>query len=176
MEKEYERLKYESMQFEKDKNHEILQLNNDIKDLAKKLEDRQNERNNLQSTVEASNNDASSKNLNLGRILMAIDNLYNRCLDGTQRIRHDFEDNRAEKGKADQKEKKGDKKDKKGTKEKFEKKDQTTEDDEDNYEAKSKLAAAKLKSIALYMNDFKKIIDACKAEMANKPKEVTKKQ
>lgn len=78
MEKEYERLKYESMQYEKEKNHEILQLNNDIKDLTKKLEEKTNERNSLQSVVEASNNDASSKNLNLGRILMAIDNLYNR--------------------------------------------------------------------------------------------------
>jgi hypothetical protein len=47
MEKEYERLKIESMQYEKEKNHEILQLNNDIKDLTKKLEEKTNERNTL---------------------------------------------------------------------------------------------------------------------------------
>jgi cell division protein FtsL len=33
MEKEYEKLKYESAQYEKEKNQEILQLNNEIKDL-----------------------------------------------------------------------------------------------------------------------------------------------
>lgn len=38
MEKEYEKIKYESNQFEKEQNQEILQLNNDIKELTKKLE------------------------------------------------------------------------------------------------------------------------------------------
>jgi predicted RNase H-like nuclease (RuvC/YqgF family) len=45
MEKEFEKLKYESTQYEKEKNHEILQLNNDIKDLQKKLEEKGAERN-----------------------------------------------------------------------------------------------------------------------------------
>jgi len=47
MEQDYEKLKVESTQYEKDKNHEILQLNNDIKDLTKKLEDKTNELNNM---------------------------------------------------------------------------------------------------------------------------------
>ena len=38
MENEYERLKMESSQFEKERNNKILQLSNDIKDLAKKKE------------------------------------------------------------------------------------------------------------------------------------------
>lgn len=38
MEEELERLKIECANFEKDKNHEILQLNNEIKELQKNLE------------------------------------------------------------------------------------------------------------------------------------------
>ena len=47
MEQEYERLKQESTLFEKERNHEILQISNDIKDLTKKREEKTNERNNL---------------------------------------------------------------------------------------------------------------------------------
>lgn len=74
-EKEYEKLKYESTQYEKEKNQEILQLNNDIKELAKKYEEKQMERSNFQSIVEQSNKDTTMSNLTLGRILSAIDNL-----------------------------------------------------------------------------------------------------
>lgn len=45
MEKEYEKLKYESAQYEKEKNQEILQLNNEIKDLQKKMEEKSSEKN-----------------------------------------------------------------------------------------------------------------------------------
>lgn len=38
MEKEYERLKYESTNYEKEKNFEIMKLNNEVKDLTKTLE------------------------------------------------------------------------------------------------------------------------------------------
>lgn len=98
LEQEFEKLKIECTTFEKEKNHEILQLNNEIKDLQKLLEvfllcyfcffvktclnhkkEKQKERNDLQASVEDSTKDASSKNLNLGRIILAIDNLYNKC-------------------------------------------------------------------------------------------------
>ena len=38
LEQDFEKLKIECSSFEKDKNHEILQLNNEIKDLQKILE------------------------------------------------------------------------------------------------------------------------------------------
>jgi len=45
---------------------------------------------------------------------MAIDNLYNRCVEGTQKIKHDFEENKADKQNKDEKKPKVDKeKDKK---------------------------------------------------------------
>ncbi len=40
---------------------------------------------------------------------MAIDNLYNRCLEGTQKIKHDFEENRTDKIAKDDKKAKLDK-------------------------------------------------------------------
>lgn len=46
----------------------------------------------LYSVVEDSNKKSSDKNLNLGRILMAVDNLYNRCTEGMNKIKFDFED------------------------------------------------------------------------------------
>lgn len=94
MERDYEKLKYESTSYEKDKNHEILQLNNDIKEIQKKLEEKVAERNQLQGVYEASSNDSSNKNLSLGRILMAVENLFTRCYEGTQKMRHDFEESK----------------------------------------------------------------------------------
>lgn len=43
--------------------------------------------------VEESNKKSSDKNLNLGRILMAVDNLYNRCMEGMNKIKSDYEEN-----------------------------------------------------------------------------------
>ncbi|CAD8125800.1 unnamed protein product [Paramecium sonneborni] len=157
MEKEFEKLKYESTQYEKEKNHEILQLNNDIKDLQKKLEEKAAERNQIQSVYEATTNDASSKNLSLGRILMAVDNLFTRCQEGTQRMKQDFE------------EYKQDKQNKEKVKDKITNNKIQNQDlqfnDEDNYELKSQQAAWKLKQIVQFMSDFKKIIDNCKGEL-----------
>ncbi|CAK68257.1 unnamed protein product (macronuclear) [Paramecium tetraurelia] len=157
MEKEYETLKYILTQSEKDKSHEILQFNNDIKELQKKLEEKVAERNQLYQLVEASANEASSKNLSLGRILMAIDNLFNRCQEGTQKIKHELEETKQENNK---------KEDKKVKKEdsKKQQKDEKKEEEEDNYEVKSQQAMQKLKIISLYLNDFKKIIQGCKED------------
>ena len=93
----------------------------------------------LQSLVEDSNKKSSDKNLNLGRILMAVDNLYDRCMEGMNRIKSDFEDYQRVVGdKVNLKEKKTEKKvereKKKGGKDKYD----GNEDVEDNYEEKSK--------------------------------------
>jgi hypothetical protein len=42
--------------------------------------------------VEYTNEQSTKKNLNLGKILMAIDNLYFKCSEGSQRIKHKFEE------------------------------------------------------------------------------------
>ncbi|EGR32008.1 hypothetical protein IMG5_098340 [Ichthyophthirius multifiliis] len=87
-----EQTKHEAMQFYKEKNQEILQYNNDIKDLAKKLEEKNNEKMQLLSVVEESNKKSCAKNLNLARTLMAIDNIYNRCVEGMVKIKQNYED------------------------------------------------------------------------------------
>lgn len=57
--------------------------------MSRKLEDKIAERNDLQSDVEQTNELASKKNLNLGKILMAVDNLFYRCSEGNQRIKYE---------------------------------------------------------------------------------------
>jgi len=43
--------------------------------------------------VEYTNEQSSKKNLNLGKMLMAIDNLYFKCSEGSQRIiKHRYEE------------------------------------------------------------------------------------
>ncbi len=46
------------------------------------VQDLESERNTLLAQVEGSRNETSNKNLTLGRILMAVDNLYDRCNEG----------------------------------------------------------------------------------------------
>ncbi|KAL4462136.1 hypothetical protein ABPG72_010452 [Tetrahymena utriculariae] len=165
LEKEQEETKHQIQVFQKYKNQEILQLNNDIKELTKKLEEKNNEKMQLQSLVEDSNKKSSDKNLNLGRILMAVDNLYNRCMEGMNKIKTDFEENQRNIGeKANIKEKKTEKKVERDKKKTGKDKYDGNEDIEDNYEEKSKKAISKLKIIKSYMSDFKTIIAECKKE------------
>ena len=79
MEANHAALKIEASNFEKEINQSILQISNESKELSRKLEDKINERNELQSDVEQTNELASKKNLNLGKILRAVDNLFYRC-------------------------------------------------------------------------------------------------
>ncbi|KAM3145342.1 hypothetical protein pb186bvf_002670 [Paramecium bursaria] len=162
-----EKLKYESSQYEAQKNQEILQYNNEIKDFQKKLEEKTNEKNQLQQTAESYSNQAQSKNLILGRIFMAIDNLNTRCQEGLQRMKQDFDESKQEKQNKEEKKTKQNQEKKKLNKDK---KDEGTLNDDEDYEQKSQLALSKLKSIGLYMKDFKFIIEGCKAERAYKNK------
>jgi len=53
------------------------------------------ERNALIAQIEQKSSEASSKTMNLGKILMAIDNMYLRCsVYEIAKIRYDFEDYR----------------------------------------------------------------------------------
>ncbi len=53
-----------------------MQLNNDIKEFEKKIEEKNNELNLLTSSVEANSSETSSKTMNFERIVTVIDNLH----------------------------------------------------------------------------------------------------
>jgi hypothetical protein len=46
----------------------------------------------VQGEVEQSNEDFSKKNLNLGKIFLAIDNLNFRCNENNYRLKYEFDD------------------------------------------------------------------------------------
>lgn len=69
----------------------LLTLGNDNKDLSKKLEEKINEKQDLQSELERSREEYAKRNLDLAKILMALDNLYFKCTESVIRIKHDYE-------------------------------------------------------------------------------------
>jgi len=157
LEEELEKLRIDAAQFEKQKNEEILTLNNELAGLTKDLDDVDKQKNKLQSQVEASSHQASFKNLNLGRILMAIDNISVRCLEGIVKIKDDAK-RETEKG-----EKIDSKKDKANTKPKDgkEKKEGGQQGEEDDFMKKAEKALKKLEEIGNMMSDFQDIINEC---------------
>lgn len=46
----------------------------------------------MQTEVERSNEEYSNKNLNLGKIFMAIDNLFYRANENTYRLKYEFDE------------------------------------------------------------------------------------
>ncbi len=72
-------------------------MNNEIKELSRKIEERIKEKNDVQSEVEQSNEDFSKKNLNLGKIFLAIDNLNYRCNENNYKLKYEFDERMAEK-------------------------------------------------------------------------------
>jgi hypothetical protein len=50
------------------------------------------EKNDVQSEVEQSNEDFSKKNLNLGKIFLAIDNLNYRCNENNYKLKYEFDE------------------------------------------------------------------------------------
>ena len=80
-------------------------------------------RNELQAQVERTGNEASSKNLNLSKILLAIDNLYQRCIDGSYKMRYELDDHGTET--KDRNDKNGENKEKKKKEMEFEEDDLT---------------------------------------------------
>jgi len=89
LEDQLTKLGQESAQFEKEKIDELLKLNNDLANLQQELDEVDSKKTEIQTQVENSSKDASSKNLNFGRILMAIDNIHQRCEEGVKRIKDD---------------------------------------------------------------------------------------
>jgi len=71
----------------KDRTNEILNINNQIAFLQKDLETTEKKRILLAAQVERQQQDSSNKALELGQILMAVENLVQRCLS-KKRKRH----------------------------------------------------------------------------------------
>ena len=73
-------------------NQNILQLSNEIKDISKKYEQKVNHKRDLQSELQRNRDLYERKNLDLAKMLMAIDNLYSKCNEGVIRIKHSFDE------------------------------------------------------------------------------------
>ncbi len=67
--------------YEKDMKTDIMQLNNDIANLQQQFEQIEDKKNRLKSEAEETSSKKLGKVSDLARILMAIDNLENRCLN-----------------------------------------------------------------------------------------------
>ena len=87
----------------------------------------------MQTQVEASSNESSIKNLSLGRILMAIDNLHSRCEEGIRRIKEEAKRETEKGDRAQQEKKKQEEAKTRKDKEIKDKKDLTPQQDEDDY-------------------------------------------
>lgn len=81
LERELDELKNTVTKYEKDMKTEIMQLNNDIATLQQKYESIDDQKNKLKSEAEETSSKKLGKVSDLARILMAIDNLENRCLN-----------------------------------------------------------------------------------------------
>ena len=81
LEKELDDLKNAVTKYEKDMKTEIMQLNNEIATLQQNFEKIEDQKNKLKSEAEETSSKKLSKVSDLARILMAIDNLENRCLN-----------------------------------------------------------------------------------------------
>lgn len=161
MESEKERLKKDSSSFEKDMNQNILQLSNEIKDISKRLELKTNLKRDLHSELERNRDLYEKKNLDLAKMLMAIDNLYSKCSEGVIRIKHGHEEFAEELDAKAKKPKKSEEKPKK----KPEDEDPHTQDEESNMEIKCRLAIQKLKSIFAYTKDYRSILEEYRKQM-----------
>jgi len=162
LEEELERLRIDAAQFEKQKNEEILTLNNELAGLTKDLDDVDKQKTKLQTQVEASSHQQSSKNLNLGRILMAVDNIHTRCEEGIVKIKDDAKKETEKVEKVDTKKANTtikSKKDKDGKD-----KNNGGQDEEDDFQKKADRAVKKLEEIAAMMGDFQEIINECKKD------------
>ena len=81
LERDLDNLKNAVLQYEKEQRQDIMGLNNEIASLQQKFEGIEDKKNRLKSEAEETSTKKLSKVSELARILMAIDNLENRCLN-----------------------------------------------------------------------------------------------
>ena len=143
-------------------NQSILQLSNEIKDQSKKLEAKSSMKQELQSDLERNKDLYERKNLDLAKMLMAIDNLYSKCSEGTVRVKYNCEEFAEEVEPKNKKQKKAEEKARAKKED-----DKKANDEESPMETKCKVAIQKLKSIISYTRDYQAIIQGCKERHPN---------
>ena len=116
-------------QYEKERKDELMELNIDIAVLQKDIEEIDGQRNELQKDVERASSVATDKDLELGCMLTAIENLFERCKTEIPKIRHGWDID-------------------KGTKK---------AENMDDYNARAKTSILKLGAIASYVKDLTSI-------------------
>lgn len=82
-------LRRSSDESDKKRKDGLLELNNEIGYLQKEIEKLDGVRNDLQDKFDNSSSGAIQKNMELGRMLTAIENLFERCREEEKRVRHD---------------------------------------------------------------------------------------
>jgi chromosome segregation ATPase len=103
--KEIGRMKDEIKQYEKDKNREIITLNTDVATLQERLDKIETKKSKLENQVQTASESVLDENLELGRVLMAIDNIFSRCEDGIKYIKEDPKKQQDENKKTEEKKK-----------------------------------------------------------------------
>eukprot|EP00744_Colponema_vietnamica_P002739 GILI01004263.1.p1 GENE.GILI01004263.1~~GILI01004263.1.p1 ORF type:complete len:390 (-),score=71.17 GILI01004263.1:849-2018(-) len=134
-EEQAEIMRAEFHQYTKERNNEILAFNNDIAMLQKKLEEAEGERLRQQGSSEELARKITDSTLQLGQILMAIENIYLRCLSKRPFLKARPDGLPAK------------------------------EDNLDEYHRKAVEAKERLDVVGAYINDFQSIVDECPKEL-----------
>lgn len=129
LEEELQDIKWTRDQYEKEKKDQLMELAIDIANTQKSIEDLDIIRSDLQKEVDSVSSTATDKDLELGCMLTAIENLYQRCKTEERTIRHDRD---IEKG-------------------------QDTQNLND-YNLRAKTAVLKLNAIKAYIKDIEEIL------------------
>lgn len=140
LEEELQNVKRDRDQYEKENKDEMMELNIAISVLQKQIEEVDVERNELQKDFESASSTATEKDLELGCMLTAIENLFDRCLTEVKKIRHGY----------------------------YVEKSRKT-DSQENYNDRAKISVQKLGSIRSYIADLKSIVEdpECAYRLAN---------
>jgi chromosome segregation ATPase len=129
LEEEHQEIKRRRDQYEKERKDELMELNIDIAVLQKDIEEVDTKRSETQKNVENASSSATEKDLELGRMITAIENLFERCKYEVPKIKHGWD---------------------------IEKGTQKTED-MDDYNARAKTSVLKLSAIRAYIEDLRDI-------------------
>ena len=138
-EQKIEDLKNAKTRLKKDKEDKLLQLNNEIAKLQEELDITERDKSILQQEIDSGMINVHKQMLDLAKLLMAIDNLYDRCSKNTYSIRIDKVDDSSKY------------KSKKNSKD-------TIEKDQDTYKYKCMIAKENLQSIKQFAESFQQIL------------------
>lgn len=139
LEEELQDIKKRKDQYEKETKDELMELNIDIAVLQKDIEEIDGKKNEMQKDVELASTIATEKDLELGCMLTAIENLFERCRKEIPKIKHGWD---IDKGKK-------------------------KTDNMDDYNARAKTSISKLNAIRNYIIDLNFIVNdpECKEKL-----------